>query len=300
MNKLLLLLIFFFPVFSKAQTSVYHPFGVDGAVWRMQWTNYCLFTPCYFQCYTDYQYRIEGDTMLSSITYKKVMKEGYDIVQCFCNGNLGQCTTSAYSSNFFCGIREDSITRRSFINDGWQPEQLLYDFNLNVNDTMHGAYCNGYVIAGIDSILIGGNYRKDYIINVNTKVIEGIGFVSNGFDGAFNSDFPCVCNDFWEFVCYSLDGTVLYGDTNCTVLNNVKGIKKNSFSISPNPAHDRINVECKMQNAELKIYDMMGREVMEEKIHSPLSTFSFQLPGGVYFVRVSDGEKMAVQKLVVE
>ena len=41
-------------------------------------------------------------------------------------------------------------------------------------------------------------------------------------------------------------------------------------------------------------------KVMEEKIHSPLSTFNFQLSGGVYFLRVSDGEKIAMEKLVVE
>jgi len=86
--------------------------------------------------------------------------------------------------------------------------------------------------------------------------------------------------------------------------NSVVGIKEiqqhSDFSFSPNPAHNKLNVECTLQNAELKIYDMMGRVVMEEKVHSPVSTFNFQLPGGVYFVRVSDGEKAVVQKLVVE
>jgi hypothetical protein len=79
---------------------------------------------------------------------------------------------------------------------------------------------------------------------------------------------------------------------------------KNSFSINPNPAHDNFtisfNEQVTMDNAQLIIYDLAGREVQQEKIRSQLSTFNFQLSSGIYFVQVSDGEKVAVQKLVVE
>jgi hypothetical protein len=73
-----------------------------------------------------------------------------------------------------------------------------------------------------------------------------------------------------------------------------------TFSISPNPAHDKLNVECNLPNAELKIYDMTGRMVQEEKLHSPLSTVNCQLSSGVYFVTVAVGDKMSNQKLIVE
>jgi hypothetical protein len=76
-----------------------------------------------------------------------------------------------------------------------------------------------------------------------------------------------------------------------------------TFKIAPNPAHNQITIslnEFKVQSAELKVFDIMGQLVMEEKIYSPVSTFNFQLSSGVYFVKVGEGEKMAVQKLVIQ
>jgi len=90
------------------------------------------------------------------------MREGYTIAQCYCNGNNALCSTSTYYSYFFCGIRDDTVSRKSYINDGTNPEELFYNFNLNVNDTVRNRFCPGYVITAVDSIIIGGSYRKVY------------------------------------------------------------------------------------------------------------------------------------------
>jgi hypothetical protein len=76
----------------------------------------------------------------------------------------------------------------------------------------------------------------------------------------------------------------------------------NSFRIIPNPAHSTFSISFKneIQNAQLRIFDVTGRVVQEQKIHSQLSTFNCQLAAGVYFVKIDDGERVSEQKLVVE
>ncbi len=78
-------------------------------------------------------------------------------------------------------------------------------------------------------------------------------------------------------------------------LDNIKG-----FQIYPNPTHSILNVECRMQNAELKMYDMTGRIVLEETLHSPLSTINCPLSTGLYLVRVEAGDIVWQEKVVVE
>jgi hypothetical protein len=79
---------------------------------------------------------------------------------------------------------------------------------------------------------------------------------------------------------------------------------KQYFYFYPNPAHNTFTISLKEElgiaNWELGIYDVTGRVVHEQKIHSQLSTVNCQLSAGVYFVKVSDGEKVYGQKLVVE
>jgi hypothetical protein len=55
-----------------------------------------------------------------------------------------------------------------------------------------------------------------------------------------------------------------------------------------------------MQNAELKVFDIRGSEVYKQKLKGQSTIINNQFSPGVYFVRVSDGEKSFTQKLIVE
>jgi hypothetical protein len=76
------------------------------------------------------------------------------------------------------------------------------------------------------------------------------------------------------------------------------------LTIIPNPAHNSftisLNNQSSLNNSQLTIFDVTGRVVHEQKIQSQLSTVNCQLSAGVYFVKVSDGERVYEQKLVVE
>jgi hypothetical protein len=80
--------------------------------------------------------------------------------------------------------------------------------------------------------------------------------------------------------------------------------QQSSISIYPNPAHDNftitINEELGIGKWDLGIYDVTGRVVHEQKIHSQLSTVNCQLNAGIYFVKVTAGKRVYAGKLVVE
>lgn len=303
-----LLVIFFLISFSaRAQTSVYHPFADSGAVWRMQWTNACLFPPCVLNCNADYQYRVDGDTILSGNTYRKVIKEGYSVNNCNCIMNVASCSGSTYGSAFYMGIRDDSINRKAYIHDGVQPEELFFDFNLIAGDSVQNRFCNRLITA-VDSVLAGSNYRKSYTLYGGGKVIEGIGYVDNSnYDGPFEGCGPCVCNDIWRFLCYRLNGVVLYGDTLCQLVTSVSEVEQDNFPVflSPNPATTEIRIESTTFGIEsIEIFDVLGKRVYSEQPQTsdlkPQTVNVTTLHSGMYFVKVRGENKQAVIKLIRE
>jgi hypothetical protein len=90
----------------------------------------------------------------------------------------------------------------------------------------------------------------------------------------------------------------------------VTGIFENSFSpaiqIFPNPftssATFTFNIESELQNLQLKIFDVIGREVSQRKLQIPETTLERgNLPSGIYFYRVTaEGKQIAAGKFAVE
>jgi hypothetical protein len=76
-----------------------------------------------------------------------------------------------------------------------------------------------------------------------------------------------------------------------------------SFSIHPNPSQGTFTIsfdELKNENAELKIFDVMGRVVFATTLNTKSQTLNPNLSSGIYFVKMSDGERVWTQKLVIE
>jgi hypothetical protein len=312
MKKFLLFLLLLLSFYSKGQTNVYHPFPDSNAVWNVVIRESCINPSDY--CEQLYSYIITGDTIIGSNNYHKL---SVPIVERVATGLTCLNCTGFWPGGGAGFIRQDIPAKKVyFIESGNSVEQLLYDFNMQVGDTVGGyiepsaCISNPSVVASIDSILIGSSYRKRWDLTGGhyEYLIEGMG-LTFGIGTIVNflgkSDCGFIDASGPSLICFTQNDTIQYHPLSsyaCEVITGTKNISEDNISliISPNPAHNKLNIECKLQNAELKIYDIMGREVLEEKIHSSLSTFNFQLLEGVYFVRVSDGSKTAVQKLVVE
>ena len=75
------------------------------------------------------------------------------------------------------------------------------------------------------------------------------------------------------------------------------------FSIYPNPANSKINILLQQddwQNTEASILDISGRMVSTINLQAILTIVDIsQLKSGVYFIRISNGNKSGVRKVIV-
>jgi len=78
------------------------------------------------------------------------------------------------------------------------------------------------------------------------------------------------------------------------------------FEIFPNPAQNEFKVQCsefKVEEAEIEIYDLNGRKLLEK--HIPAGTENIEvdvshLKNGVYFCRLISENKSTTQKLIIQ
>lgn len=75
------------------------------------------------------------------------------------------------------------------------------------------------------------------------------------------------------------------------------------FEIFPNPAHTTLTIRTsqQFQNVQLEIYNLIGEIIYSTTINSKQQTLSCEhFFKGIYFVKLIEGEKMRVQKLIVQ
>jgi hypothetical protein len=72
------------------------------------------------------------------------------------------------------------------------------------------------------------------------------------------------------------------------------------FKIIPNPTHSYFTISTTVINTHLKIFDITGRLVHAQIINQKSEIINTRLSPGVYFVSVTDGEKVFTEKLVIE
>ncbi len=306
MKKLVLFLLLLSGLSSKSQTSFYHPFPDSNAVWNM---SVYLGGGCFFPFVNlseDYSYILSGDTIINTITYHKINIPFVQFDSC-----------SIHTSGYKGSIRQDTIVKKVYyIYPNDTSEQLLYDFNLQIGDTIEGIIKSLVpphdTVISIDSILIGTSYRKRWFINpfYSVYIIEGIGSTY----GLIEPSPGLGATDFADcsIVCFSQNGQTLYPDTttSCEVILDVKNISENNFSVSvsPNPFHSSATFMIKgdrvIRNVELKIYNVFGEYVSTKKINGESAIIDRKnLADGIYFYQLvmeNERDVLAKGKFVIE
>ena len=73
------------------------------------------------------------------------------------------------------------------------------------------------------------------------------------------------------------------------------------FKLYPNPANNEINLETKMQNAEIEIRDVLGQVIYSSKVIAVSSAIDVSmLSKGVYFINLQNGKQTINKKFVKE
>ncbi len=90
----------------------------------------------------------------------------------------------------------------------------------------------------------------------------------------------------------------------CYLFNDVPLLTKENttFTIYPNPTqnHFTIKLNSELQNARIEVYNLVGEIVYSAVLFRKEQNINETFPSGIYFVKVADGEKQFVEKLIVQ
>lgn len=308
MKTILFLILFSLSQFLIAQQ--YHSFPTNDAVWRE--SRQLVFGASNY-INENYQNFINGDTVYLGKTYHKIYKTGSDF------GYDSNGSFNNYYSNVYVGaIREDSLKHVFLLGD---PEILLYDFNLQLGDTlpqlyvdavpaMYGTYNNNdltYAVSEIDSVLVSGIYHKRFkLVFANgegiTYLIEGVG-ATTGLKSRFYGSYLNGYSS--DLICFKQDNIDAYPDgVACDLV--VVGINdissKNQIHVYPNPSTGLINfTDSPNTAATLKVLSLAGKTIYEIQNKNLNESVDLSiLPKGIYFLLVIlEDNPPIIQKIIL-
>jgi len=298
MKKLLFLIALIYSVSAKAQTSVYHPFPDSNAVWNTESYNDCILG----SNDDNYSITMTGDTIINAKTYHKLFTP---FIQSYIYGSCSPNGITGYKG----AIRQDTAAKKVFCVLPYEStEQLLYDFNMQVGDTVKGVLetypCPVDTVHAIDSIIIGNSYRKRWLINscYGIYIIEGIGSTA----GLLMASPGCITDaNLQGIICFQENDITLYPDTasNCQLITSINSVEKNSNKIKafPNPSNGSFTVafDQPLNILEIRISDLLGKNVLQKQTENQSNIKINNLNFGTYIITIFDKDYKATNIKVV-
>ncbi len=325
-------------IFSSGFSQAYKPMLKENKTWDIVDLYTDPFQSCYPMTKPEHYYQrlfLEGDTLVNGYHYYKLYERKATAYPLYSECVLpGEPTFPVFYDTLttFSGtlLREDSVARKiykkqishlySAIFD--TSEYLIYDFSVNVGDTMssyntlmQGEYGNYFLKKGvIDSIkmvtLDNNDSTRAFYINPLTHysmtyptffILEGVGSVQ-GFHSPFKDDFET----WYNLACVKDEGEFLFSQAfniyACGTMMSIEDNKKNSlFKIYPNPNNGK-DINIKGHNIELiKVYNMQGQLVKKVSANNNSTTINLtEQPKGIYFVKAQFvSGAIVIEKLVI-
>lgn len=292
MKKCYVLILLLFT--AKFTFSQYRPLPMQNAEWVCSGAFNLLSTPTSI----NYMYYTDNDTLIGSMVYVNIRKVEIPSVN---DVNTYQTYTGA--------IRQDTLNKKIYIvpTDS-TSEKLLYDFSLNVGDTVVSFLnetCPAIeTIGAIDSIIVNGNYHRrlhlqDGCSGIQIYYIEGIG--SN-----FGLIFPNNTGNLSNLICTKVNNQTYYPDssTSCNLVTSVNSLDIDmAIDIYPNPSNNEINIIIpdteKLTSNTITLLSPLGQILITEKINSQKSIIDISsLPKGLYLLTISVNENIFTKKII--
>ncbi len=242
----------------------------------------------------------QGDTIISGYQYK-IIRE-YSIIPVntgpFCPPFMVDGSSSTIGGPF---IREDTTAKKVFVYDqNSNSDVLLYDFNLNVGDTLNSTYAGQGSILIVDSVktivLLNGDLRKIFYLNNNEYYIESIG-------GSQGLQFPLVqALGFWKVPsCMSENNIFLWG-TQCF---GFVGINENNYlkpiNVFPNPFSSSISFSSLYYDElQVIVYDLYSRVLLKQSISNSTVINTESLLSGIYSYEIFNQNVLLTKGRIVK
>lgn len=322
MRRLLLTCLFILSSFwANSQTSVYHPFPDSNAVWNYHYYNGCLGSIFSMDYNEYYSITFAEDTFINGFIYHTLYtpaKEWTRIGGCWPGATAGD---SGVTYNIRYGAIRQNITEKKVyyralhLND--TTEYLLYDFGMEVGDTVKGMLAESILwtppytgidtVQSIDSVLVGGNYRKRWIIDTRCDIqydlVEGIGATHSVISGF---GLACVIDNGPAYLtCFNENnGQYVYPDatSSCDMITSLPASPHYTVEIQvfPNPSQGLLTVGFEdMDIIKINITDLLGRTIFWQSVSGQKEIVVRNLLPGTYILTATDKAGRTVNKKIV-
>ncbi|MGB4849269.1 MAG: T9SS type A sorting domain-containing protein [Saprospiraceae bacterium] len=310
MNKAIAILLFILlSNFTHGQSA---NFFADGSRWV--YYNYETYEPGMNVLHSsDEQIFIHGDTIIDGVTYFKLYTTfHYEVEELYHHQ-----TSYSYDSVGPTFLRYDTLLKRVYHLPAIDStERLIYDFNLQVGDTIpfQFPYFEAKVIGSIDTISVFGVQAKRFFLDFGDIGFYQFNFIIEGIGGSngllqFQPEYPYLGGGFYmtHFNCFQ-SGDSIFSPENldCPFIDFVSGIKQpqneNTLTVSPNPTQVffALTISEELLNSTFTITDCLGRVIQSFPLQEINSTSQLN-SSGIYFWRVvKDGRLVKTGKVICE
>jgi len=239
--------------------------------------------------------RFSNDTLIGPNHYKKVWG-----------------TTDSQQLNYEAKgfIREDLSHKVLFRCANDTIDQLLYDFEAVVGDTIIVPGPTALIVDSVGSVFIHGRNVKRMVLSSNgcsgEQWIEGIG----SLNGVLNPGTECIVGTRYDLLCYYKNDTLNYSNPafgECYYSTGIEEIEPNGIkaNLSPNPVSSSaiLTIEGPQSgDYMLQIYDISGQKLKTIAVkNQQTSIYRKDFAPGLYFYRVINPKKeIATGKFIVE
>jgi len=242
-------------------------------------------------------FKIDGDSVVSSVEYKKIWVS-YDSLETW----------------FFQGLLRENMDTVWFIKDD-TVEHVLYNFNLIAGDTTF--ITNGFVsdklnevyVEQVDTVeVFGVNRKRLLLVSVENGTsdywIDGIGSLS----GPLYSMYMCniICPS-WDLICCHKGDTLIYmrdGEDDCWLVG-IDEKNTNPVVVIPNPVLNGHPLEINSSSSVIEcvtFFDQSGKAIKKVEGLS-VNHFIIETAGyksGVYLLKIKlSGNKILTRKIVL-
>ncbi len=295
-KSLLLSIIALFTFSLSAQTSTYHPFPDSSAVWNFNVQMFCFSNG---QSDDDFSIIMQGDTLINNKIYQKLNTPA------FLKRNTDNCTVAIIG--YKGATRNDLANKKVYIvPKNSTTEVLLYDFDLQLGDTLKGFIeLNGQnVVVSIDSILVGNSYRKRWKFDdsYNFELIEGVGSTYGLIEGVPGkiTDFPD-----YSLMCFEdkkVNVNYPASSSACAIVTSVNELTINTENINvyPNPSNGFFKIDLKDELViQIRITDILGKVVIDQIVGNDNFLKYSNFNAGTYIISFFNKENQSGQRKLV-
>ena len=252
--------------------------------------------------------KFTSDTTINLITYKTVER----------SMDANQLNWTSYGF-----IREDANKRLYYKLHASDPEKLLYDLNLALDDSImvfgvhtfnNTVYLDSamYYVTAVDSMLVGNTYRKKLHLSVNLggSLVEAEQWIDSmgSMSGILHNFNMKIGDDGYSLLCFEESEVLKYHNPSYTDCYVVTGIETNSspevmVSVYPNPVTDistiRINGMIENSGILVQFYNSWGVNVLTKSATNEFHLRKSELPSGIYLLTVQFTEETIVSRKIL-